>query len=53
MANNENEITLIDRYTGEEQSVNLDDFVHLIQTVFPDREEQKELLQMMFDNAID
>ena len=45
---NENEIVMTNRYTGKEYKCNIDDFCHMIQTVFPDKEEQKELLQQMF-----
>ena len=45
---NENEIVMTDRETGQENKCNIDDFCHLIKTIFPDKEEQKELLQQIF-----
>lgn len=45
---NEDEITMIDRRTGEETKCNIYDLVNLIKIVFPDKEEQKELLRQMF-----
>ena len=47
---NQNEMVMTDRYTGEEKKCNINDFCNLIKTIFPDREEQKELLQQIFNN---
>lgn len=45
--NNKTEITMVDRRTGKEVKCDAEDLCHLIETVFPDKEEQKELLQAM------
>lgn len=47
---NENEIILKNRYTGVESKCDLNAFVHMIKTVFPDKKEQKELLERMFQD---
>lgn len=45
------EIVMTDRCTGKEIKCNIYDLVHFIETVFPDKEEQKELLRAMFDRS--
>ena len=47
------EIVLIDRMTGKRQTCNINDLCRLIKTVFPDKEEQKELLREMFRNSFE
>lgn len=47
---NENEMVMTDRYTGEHKKCNIDDFCNHIKMIFPDRQEQKELLQQIFRN---
>ena len=49
MVNVENDdIIMVDRMTGKKQKCNINDLCSLIKTIFPDKEEQKELLQEMF-----
>ena len=45
---NQSEMVMTNRYTGEEEKCDIDDFCNMIKTIFPDREEQKELLQQIF-----
>lgn len=42
------ELLMTDRETGVHQKAKVEDIANIIKTVFPDRNEQKELLKAMF-----
>lgn len=48
VANKEKEMVLEDRRTGYKSKCNIEDFCNMIKTIFPDKEEQKQLLMEMF-----
>jgi len=48
LADNDYEMVMQDRVTGVHIKINIDDFVHMIKTVFPDKEEQMSLLKQIF-----
>ena len=45
---NEIEIVMEDRRTGYKSKCNVEDFCHMINSIFPDKKEQKELLMEIF-----
>jgi hypothetical protein len=50
IANHDHEIVMQNRVTGIHCKANINEFVNIIKTIFPDRREQKQLLIQMFRN---